>query len=380
MKKKLDGKYSDTLNCGRVWIGKRRDSGVWYVRCRVPDSPTPIFKSLGTTQKKDAVNEAELLKQQVMNRKYGIADGTIPVKLLFEKYFTAKSGRIKTKSFKRMMTTQVQFTAWLENTHPDVRLAKHLTPEIVRDFQSHRKASGLSDRTLNNDIKNMHTIFKWGMKEYLVGTSPFDYSVKTGTIDLYDLPESTIAVYTEQEYNALVAQAEQQGYALIRDLIVVFGGTGMRFEELAHLRQKNVHWNTPIPTLEVRAQNGWSPKDPKEVKRIPMLPEVQEVIRRRLEGCIGPEALLFTNSVGNKVHEGWTLAKLKTLFAAVGINGDRRLFWHSFRNYFVIRCLKSAVAVPAIMKWTGHDSGSMLLHYAAAIQQADVYSEFRKVS
>ena len=94
------------------------------------------------------------------------------------------------------------------------------------------------------------------------------------------------------------------------------------------------------------------------------------------------EAFLFTNTVDNKVHEGWTLEKLKGLFPAVGINGDgddRRLFWHSFRNYFVIRCLKKGVAVPAIMKWTGHDSASMVLHYAAAIQQGDVFAEFRKV-
>jgi hypothetical protein len=34
--------------------------------------------------------------------------------------------------------------------------------------------------------------------------------------------------------------------------------------------------------------------------------------------------------------------------------------------------------VAAIMKWTGHDSVSMVLHNTAAIQQSDVYAEFRK--
>ena len=128
----------------------------------------------------------------------------------------------------------------------------------------------------------------------------------------------------------------------------------------------------------VRAQNGWTPKDKKEVKSIPMLPAVQDVIQRRLQGQSNPDALVFTNTVGNFIHEGWTLNKLKSLFPAVGINGDRRLFWHSFRNYFVISMLKKGIAVNAIMKWTGHDSATMTLHYARAIAQEDVYEEFRK--
>jgi len=89
---------------------------------------------------------------------------------------------------------------------------------------------------------------------------------------------------------------------------------------------------------------------------------------------------LFKNSLGGKIHEGLTLGKLKELFPSVGINGDRRLFWHSFRNFFVIRCLKKGVALPAIMKWTGHDSATMVLYYAEVISSADVYEEFKKVS
>ncbi|MEI6809203.1 MAG: site-specific integrase [bacterium] len=380
MKKRRNGKYSDTLSLGRVWLGKRRDSGVWYVRCPVPHRPTPIFQSLGTSQKKDAIREAELLNQQVMNRKYSVADGTIPLKLLLEKYLSAKTGRIKIKSFKRVQTTVTSFTGWLDNTYPDVKFAKHLTAEIIREFQTYRESTGLSLRTCNNDVKNLHSVFKWAIRENLIDRSPADYSKKSGTIDLFKLAATTIDVYTEQEYNALVAEAERKNLPLIRDLIVVYAGTGMRFEELANLRKKNIRWDTAIPTIEVRSQNGWTPKDPREIKHIPMLPEVQAVLHKRFDACQDAEDLLFTNSFGRKIHEGLTLNKLKELFPAVGINGTRRLHWHSLRNYFIIRCLRKGVAVPAIMKWTGHDSASMVLHYAEVIRDTDVYEEFRKVS
>lgn len=374
------GKFIESFRYGQLRLCKRVGSGIWQAVYTHPRSGKVVQKSLGTTLKKEAERQASFLSTQLTNGKVGVADGTVPLALLFEKYFAAKDGRIKTKSYKRVMTTLARFRAWLEETHRDVRLAKHLTTEIAREYQGHRKSTGLSLRTVNNDIKNMHSIFKWGIKDFLVAHSPFDYAKSTGTVDLYPLSRDEADVYAETEYLALVVESERQNLPLIRDLIIVFAGTGMRFEELAHLRLKNIHWDTPIPTLQVRAQNGWTPKDPREVKNIPMLPEVQEVIRRQVAGRLDGEAFLFTNTVDNKVHEGWTLKKLKTLFPAAGINADRRLFWHSFRNYFIIRCLKNGVAVPAIMKWTGHDSASMVLHYAAAIQQADVFTEFRKVS
>ena len=68
------------------------------------------------------------------------------------------------------------------------------------------------------------------------------------------------------------------------------------------------------------------------------------------------------------------------MFLAVGIGGGRRIYWHSFRNDFIIRCLKKGVAVNASMRWTGHDSASMVLHDAGAMGQDDVFAAFKKVS
>lgn len=373
-------KYSKTARFGRVWLGKRADSGVWYLKYRIPKTGKPLERSAGTTSEKEAFREAEIISSQLTNQKIGVADGTIPLTRLQEKYLDAKNGRIKVKSFKRVQTSIVTFMEWLANTHPEVKLTRHLAPETVREFQKQREASGVSRRTVNNDIVNLHGMFRWGIRENLVVSSPADYSKKTGSIDQYRLSRNDADVYSEEEYHALVAEAERQGLHLIRDMIVTFAGTGMRYEELAHLWRKHIHWNTAIPTIEVRAHGGWTPKDPAEVKFIPMLPEVQEVVRRRWEACKNDDDLLFKNSVGHAVRGNKPRKRLQSLFPAVGIDEHRRLFWHSFRNYFVIRCLKKGVAVPALMKWTGHDSASMVLHYAEVIGADDVFAEFRKVS
>jgi integrase len=217
------------------------------------------------------------------------------------------------------------------------------------------------------------------MRESLLAKSPADYS-KNGNVDRFKVPRFAPAVYSDSEVEAMIALAEAGGDLLTRDLIVVFAGTGMRFEELAHLKPSNIIWNSVVPEIEIRAQKDWSPKDPFEVKRIPMLPEVEEVFRRRCAEDFADSEYIFKNMVGRKVHVNRSRERLQKLFPKVGIGDDRRLHWHSFRNYFIIRCLKRGVTVNAIMQWTGHDSASMVLHYARAMNHQDIQSEFEKLT
>jgi integrase len=336
-------------------------------------------RSAGTTLKRDAIRQADIINAQLLNQKYGIADGAIAVDSLFDKFIQAKDGRVKIKTLDRLKTTITSFKTWLADHHPDLRLAKHLTPEVIREFQSYRKDSGLSLRSVNNDIMNLHTVFRWAVREYLVARSPADYS-KNGTVDRYKVPRFDPAVYSDTEVSALISGAETRDSSLTRDLIVVFAGTGMRFEELAHLKSTNIFWNLPIPEIEVRAQADWSPKDPYEIKRIPMLPEVEQVFRRRCSECRSKDEYIFRNQLGRKVDVNRSRRSLQSLFPKVGINEDRRLHWHSFRNYFVVRCIKKGIAVTAIMRWLGHDSASMVLHYASAMNHEDAQTEFRKLT
>ncbi len=372
-------KYSETFRRGRIWLGKRIDTGVWYLKYKVPSTGQIRERSASTVVKRDAIHEADLLADQLVNQKYGVADGSIPVSILIEKFIKAKTGRVKDKTLSRLKTTISSFSQWLAEYHPDIRFARNVTSEIIRHFQADRKDAGLSLRSVNNDIMNLHTAFRWAVRECLLAKSPADYS-KKGNIDRFKVPRFEPAVYSDGEVVAMIALAEATGDLLTRDLIVVFAGTGMRFEELAHLKPSSIIWNSAIPMIEVRAQKDWSPKDTFEVKLIPMLPEVESVLRRRCSECKSTGEFIFKNTVGRKIHVNRARERLQKLFPKVGIGDDRRLHWHSFRNYFVIYCLRKGVAVNAIMQWTGHDSAAMVLHYARAILHDDTQTEFRKLT
>lgn len=378
-KGKLRGRFSRTFHHGWILLCKRRDSGVWYARFRVPTTGVYRERSLGTRVRRDAQKAADVLSAQIVNGKYGIADGTIPVRELIARFLDAKQGRVKPKTHARLVVTINAFTSWLDANKPHAVRTRHITPADIRQFQQDRIDEGLHPRSVDRDVENLHTMFLWGVREGLLLSSPADYS-RNGTVERYRPRTSGRDTYTEKEVAALLTAAEQAGEDQIRDLIVVFAGTGARFEEIAHLTPRYLHFDTVPPEIEIRAHGGWSPKDPDEVKRIPMLSDVEEVLMRRTQACNGQDELLFKRPNGKRVDVSRSREKLQKLFAAAEIDGGRKLHWHAFRNYFVIRCLKKGVAIPAIRCWTGHDSASMILYYAEVIREDDLRQEFAKLT
>ena len=371
-------KFSETSRYGQLRLRKRIDSGVWYAFYKHPRTGKIVERTLGTTLKKEALTQAIQWSAQLTNKRAGIADGTVPIKMLFAEYSKAIKGRKADETLKRLASSQHMLERWIEEHHPEIKLVKHFSPSIVRDFQNYRvNTHGVSKRTADNDVANLHTVFKWGEREGLVSKSPFDYS-KHGTVQLYDEPQPDRDTYTELEYGRLVKAADLAGDFLIRDMIIVLADTGLRFGELQHLTPEALHWETSLPHIDIRARNGWKPKDPKEKKKIPMTPAVIEVLKRREAESDG--GFLFHNREGNKVAENHSLERLKEYFPVAGIRPGRRLFWHSWRNHFVVRCLDANIPVHHIMRWTGHDSVAMVLHYAEArtSDQAS-FTEFGKL-
>lgn len=399
-------KFSQTLKSGRVRLRKRADSGIWYACYQT--SGKWKERSLGTTSKKEAIKEAELISSQLLDKKYRIADGSVPVDYLFNKFFLAKKHHSKKETTKKFQTAIGHFKRWAQEEAPNIKNVSHVTPSIVRELQKYRiENDRISKRTADNTITDLNTIFKWGEKEGLVQKSPFDYS-KDGNIQLFmtrrkreQHASNNLHTYTKDEYYAFITvimnkinefdqkivvakrktklMVLRKRHQLIHDLIVVLANTGMRFNEAANLTSDFIVWGD-VPYIDIRARNGWTPKDAEEVKRVPMTQEVQSIIRR-LEAQ-SKNGYLFQNSEGNRIAENHTLKSFKSLFSDVGIKTDeRRLHWHSWRNYFIIGCLEEGAPIRDIMEWTGHDSAKMLLHYSLAkSKQSDSFDSFRKLS
>jgi integrase len=251
----------------------------------------------------------------------------------------------------------------------------------MEDRSHYLKRSGkfISKRTIDNDVMNISTVYKWALKRELVSKNPADYS-RDGAITLYDAPETPRPVFTSEEYQALLAEAKGEGNTLIYDIVVVLANTGMRYGELASLTTDALNWSgNSGSSITIRATDDFSPKDKHEVKTIPMRLEVEEVLRRRSQDLKKGERL-FRNSLGNTINPNNTRKSFYRLIRQIGIERkERPLDWHAWRRFFVRNAVQSGIPINIIMSWTGHDSISMVMHYSKTIERQDSMSAIQRI-
>ena len=374
---KEESKFIESYKYGRVTLRKYASSGIWQARFFLPYRNKRMEQSTFTTLKKDAEKYVDqYINPKLFNQSIGIVDDTIPIETLFSKFIESKQPYHKPKSIRRSISTIHIFGDWLKMNHPNLVQFKHINPNIIEEFVRFRikhvvklSKKTLSKRTIDGDIINLSAIFNWGVNRKLISNNPANYS-KGGPISLFRQPEFEKPVFTKQEYKDILAQAQKEGNTLIYDMVIVLANTGMRYGELANLSAESINWNTgSTPSITIRATQDFSPKHKSEVKVIPMLPDVEQVLRKR---CAGMKGKLFINSLGNLVNPNNTRKSFYRIMKIIGIDRRTRpLNWHSWRRYFVKNAVESGVPINNIMKWTGHDTVSMVMHYSSTINYSE---------
>ncbi|NLF16111.1 MAG: site-specific integrase [Lentisphaerae bacterium] len=126
------------------------------------------------------------------------------------------------------------------------------------------------------------------------------------------------------------------------------------------------------------------------MKQIPMLPAVQEILRRRADACRSPTDHLFANPIQSKYATpgsrqdgdvGGEPARrlLKRYLRKAGITPSRDMLWHAFRRYFVRKCVQKGVPLNILMTWTGHDTVTMALHSAKETRREESSREIDRL-
>ena len=378
-------KFTDSQKYGKVRLRRYVATGVWQARFYVPSQNKYLEQSTGTTIKRDAEKFIdEYINPRLLNQAIGIVDDTIPIEKLFIKFIESKGPYYKPKSLRRINSTIHIFLNWLRVNHPAFTQFKHINPNVIEDFVRHRtqhvvelSKKTLSKRTIDGDIINLCAIFNWAVNRKLISSNPANYS-KGGPISLFRNPPLGKPVFTKQEYKDILAQAQKEGNTLIYDIVVVLANTGMRYGELTSLTNDSIDWNAKdAPSITIRATQDFSPKHKSELKVIPMFPEVEEVLRRR---CVGKKDKLFINSLKNPINSNNTRKSFYRIMKIVGIDRKARpLNWHSWRRYFIKNAIEAGIPINQIMNITGHDTYSMVLHYASTVTYSETAQIIQKL-
>lgn len=289
-------------------------------------------------------NDEKLVRTKIMHSRVSVA-------LAVENFWQGKNN-LAPKSIQKyeaiikqinefFSSQRIEYIDQFERTHAD--LYKGL---LIK--------SGASAKTVNAYLMCLKTIFTEQMNRDMITRDP--------TSHLKCLPKAPRTLlqqqdeyYTETEVKAFFSQKIYPTYRL------AFLGlylTGMRFEEMANLKWKNVDLDERI--IEVRSQDGFRTKTSSSERDIPISDLlIQELMKLQPQS---KDEFVFKSRQGAKLRERRTLEICKSIAAEAGISKTAHL--HKFRHTFSSLLSQYGVAYEVREHLLGHKpSGSLTGHY-----------------
>jgi integrase len=176
-------------------------------------------------------------------------------------------------------------------------------------------------------------------------------------------PEKRPAFLKKEEYVHLIqtidhrirSDGRSQSLVWIRDWIQLAVGTGLRRNELSHLRWRDVDLAKGV--IHVTQYGSYRTKSGKD-RTVPLFPIAREVFER-LE-CT--HELVFASSTGKPRDKRMVTRRFYEMRKLAGINDDISL--HSLRDTFASWLATDGVNLRLLQDWLGHSSILMTERYA----------------
>ena len=242
-----------------------------------------------------------------------------------------------------------------------------ITPQDIEQWR--RSLDGLSNRSKNKLLVQMHGIFRRAQQVYNLEANPLS------RVEKHPLrPSGDIEVFSPEEVWALVRTAASQTDAAI---FLTAAFTGLRLGELLALRWRDVDFTGA--TIRVRASYALgvvtTPKSGK-VRAVPVAPDVAEALSRlgQRKHWVGEDDLVFAGEAGGHLDGSALRRRYKAALAAAGL---RSLRFHDLRHTFGTRMIAKA-DVRRVQEWMGHadiQTTMKYLHYAPRADDARLVAE-----
>lgn len=266
--------------------------------------------------------------------------------------------------------------------------AHKVTAEHLQALVDEVQGRGHSARTARTFGQVLRTVYRQGVKNGRVATSPMDQ------VDLPPIGHHAIRPMTAPETQALLGYLDEDEDRLAA-LYVFLTGTGVRINEALALRwadldldgaraTANIHATlTRRPTVSGPAYQDHT-KTPHGRRTLPILPNVREALVRHRREVWGPERIaagaawargaefadfVFTRPNG---HPMWASSVNKHLervledsgvgarrlarLEGLGVTDAEPLRLHDLRHGFATQALEAGVPMVEVSRWLGHSS------------------------
>jgi integrase len=247
---------------------------------------------------------------------------------------------------------------------------RQLESITVEEIEAWRPTlTGLSNRTKNKLLIQLHGIFRRAQRVYGLDANPLARVEKHPQRSSGD-----IEVLAPEEVWALVRAA---GSELDGAVFLTAAFTGLRMGELLALHWRDVDFSGSV----IRVRTSWAggrlttPKSGK-VRSVPMAPDVASALARLGDrgNWMGDDDLVFASDTGDHISDSALRIRYK---AALGRADLRNLRFHDLRHTFGTRMIAKA-DVRRVQEWMGHadiQTTMKFLHYAPRAEDARLVAE-----
>ena len=231
--------------------------------------------------------------------------------------------------------------------------SKHMTACInyYKDKKVDKKEKSLekkwSDRTVNNFLVNIKSLFNYASKKAYIFKSPL--------MDIHKkrLPSKGRAEYYTNEELKTIYQSIDKNYKNAVEFIV---NTGLRKGELIHLLWSNVSVKEKQPFIEIKSSELWQTKT-RNSRIVPLNKKALSIIEKERGKNV---EYVFTSPTGQKLHPDRFLEALKKVLLAKGISGDI----HKLRHTFASKLAMEGESLLTIAELLGHSETETTKLYA----------------
>lgn len=358
----------DETYIGGQWKNKRHSAKAGGSKRGRGTCKTPVFGILCR-----AVKLRRSLLAKVDRIKNGLEPppGEIrnPLKLseLWDQFYSdyqikVKSGSIEQSSLNRYINSINALYGY--DSALERKLTSHINWKDFEGLKMHRQSKGFSPHGINTILRNMRTIFRYGVKRGLINHNPLDNveNIKTIQNDVRYLNEKELSDLKDV-LNKINLNNPYQKDA--HDLTLFYLYTGARTSEALY---PNFSWNC-IQHDKIIFPNTKSSKE----RIIPLTKNVDEVLKTRKHIIGGPfftETGIKVNSledlIKNRITRDMVYNRTKFVFEKAGI---RDVSTHNLRKTAGAYYYIATRDIFAASRFLGHSSVKVTeSHYVGLIQ------------
>ncbi|MCL4694136.1 MAG: site-specific integrase [Candidatus Hydrogenedentes bacterium] len=354
-----------------VKIRQRKRQGSTAVMLDYFDGKKRVQRVFGSASTDDglaivleaAEREAAQIYADLLHGRYRPGVGDKPIDAILTEFLEYIEASPRAVSTRELYALHIgRFRKFLATTK--AKWARDLTPDLVVDFIRSQKSS--APDTIRSSVSMLSTAFKRAVNRGDLQLNPCAHD------DVKEIKPSTRAHernFTDEEFEKLLRTARAWGIEeadLTADFFILLGETGLRLSEGLMLRWCDVNLDPDGSFLRVQARPGWTPKTKQSLRRVPLSPRVDAMLRRRLReaGMLNPSARIFP--------ERWTRKSIERRFDRIlkragmrerdEATGDK-LRVHSLRHYFATTLVRAGVNAATVRDLCGHSSIEMTNRY-----------------